>query len=583
MSDIIWTLDYLGTEKTLAAWGISDARLGYVTQGADTLQFKRVVQECHVDPEFAYGGTVKLYRTEGAKVCWFVGRLGQTPQQASAGSEAVDYTAKGPWWWLENGVFEQVWQSYSGDPLNPLIPIYSSRLVLGQKTDGNQQTVKEQVVEIIQSGMTNGAPMLVDDSGMPDTQTPFMEVREKTYAECVRDMLRWVPDAVTWFDYTTADPTFRCGRRPALAAVTLSVEGSPCEGFQVTPMKDIQRAAVYITYERMIQVNGTAYTEQVIDKAPPSATGREFRGLRANIQLGTTVQTSLQAELVTAPVLVNDLAWWQDRSPELVNYSQVQVVSATRTQPGYANELIEGPVPDWTGVTLVDDTATLEVRCIKSDGTREVKKIHHRMKVTNATGTFTKTTFPSIADPAPAGLALDLYTALNLLQYAGSITLRNQECSMVARPGQVLNLTGGHVDWTTMTAVVSQVDYDIEAGRTVVNFGPPTHLGPQDLVALLMTTRVLNRFTMTSTRVSGTPTGGAVGVSGKVPQADTSAGTKSFEALAVKTGNGSVVMDPSIPIAQGKPLTIREVAVCERAANGTSVQKKMLIVGSAPY
>jgi hypothetical protein len=36
-------------------------------------------------------------------------------------------------------------------------------------------------------------------------------------------MLRWSPDAVTWFDYGTSPPTFHCRRRGELATVNVDV------------------------------------------------------------------------------------------------------------------------------------------------------------------------------------------------------------------------------------------------------------------------------------------------------------------------------------------------------------------------
>ena len=57
----------------------------------------------------------------------------------------------------------------------------------------------------------------------PALVPPFKEVRDITCAEVIHQMLRWSPDAVTWFDYTTSPPTFHCNVRANLATVNVDV------------------------------------------------------------------------------------------------------------------------------------------------------------------------------------------------------------------------------------------------------------------------------------------------------------------------------------------------------------------------
>src|SRR5262249_34743621 len=55
----------------------------------------------------------------------------------------------------------------------------------------------------------------------PNVDVPIDEVRDITCAEVIHKMLRWSPDAVTYFDYTTTPPTFHCLRRADMNIVNL--------------------------------------------------------------------------------------------------------------------------------------------------------------------------------------------------------------------------------------------------------------------------------------------------------------------------------------------------------------------------
>lgn len=88
------------------------------------------------------------------------------------------------------------------------------------------------------------------------------------------------------------------------------------------------------------------------------------------------------------------------------------------------------------------------------------------------------------AEAVPAGLAANFLSTISTLGYEGELTHRASECAGIIRPGHVLNLTGGAAAWTTMAALVQEVQEDIDTGATVVRFGPPDALGFRDWFAL---------------------------------------------------------------------------------------------------
>lgn len=80
-----------------------------------------------------------------------------------------------------------------------------------------------------------------------------------------------------------------------------------------------------------------------------------------------------------------------------------------------------------------------------------------------------------------------LYAALHPLAYEGRLSLTDNLSPLAgALPGTALNLTGGRTEWTTMAAVVQQVQLAVvdEAESITVGWGAPRHLGLSDWLAL---------------------------------------------------------------------------------------------------
>lgn len=101
-----------------------------------------------------------------------------------------------------------------------------------------------------------------------------------------------------------------------------------------------------------------------------------------------------------------------------------------------------------------------------------------------------------------------LYAGAHLLYYEGKITSEQAEVSGAIGLGNALNLSGGRAEWEGMNAPVQTVAEDVDAGRTEIGFGPPSHLSPQDLVELLRGARRRKASARGSggERKSGTPT-----------------------------------------------------------------------------
>jgi len=245
-----WTLSCNGVEKTLADWGVSQLKRRLLSQGQDTLSFKADGAASDGAPLFVpYGPWVTLWRdrtqnsdgTFSGGTTWFQGVVTQVPRAGAPDAESMLYRVSGPWWFLEHRVFQQPYENvflgYATPGDSSTTPLYgeghSSHLFLNQGAGVSgaalvKITTGQQIVEALnwalQPFTDAGAPRPFQ-IGMvtPTVDVPIDEVRDITCAEVIHKMLRWSPDAIAWFDYTTSPPTFNCKRQPELAGVNLDI------------------------------------------------------------------------------------------------------------------------------------------------------------------------------------------------------------------------------------------------------------------------------------------------------------------------------------------------------------------------
>ena len=155
-----WEIEHEGTRLSAADWGVTVATRKLVNLGADivNIEFDGLAvspfgENAIVDYQgnliidsglrslfesrILYRDTIVIYRNN---VRWFTGTVTKTPKYGDARNEGVAYEISGPWWYLENIVFQQAWAEVdtgvndgsllAGDPL------YRSRVLLGMAEDG---------------------------------------------------------------------------------------------------------------------------------------------------------------------------------------------------------------------------------------------------------------------------------------------------------------------------------------------------------------------------------------------------------------------------------------------------------------
>lgn len=567
-----WALDIGGVVKTFEDWGIGDVRLVRNSQAADEFSFSSD-EDFDAQELFPYGATIKIFRDA---VQYFVGRMQLPSREGTGGSEGIVYTALGPWVYLEQHIFQQHWKVAQNlaDPNSPLIDNYRSHLLLNKSVTGADMTIGEQIKAAVdyavesETLLGNPAPMqLAALETLPAYKVVVDDVVDLQCAEVVVKQMRWVPDGATYFDYATTPPTLHVKRRAQMAEASLSVEDDDADQLNIVARHDLLRPGVVLKFERTHTNNDLAWTEVVVDKAPVDVNERQYGVMISTINLQGQAASTTEAKIETALIAATAeddaarLAWWKQKVPWLRDQSiaEVEILrpGVVRETPegetAHPRELIEGQVADWMGFESRQETIKAKISFKTLDGQGVVigSKAEELATVnltttTGTSGTYSSTSVSTEAEVVPIGLAAELYTALSVLHWDGSIKIVRDECDGGITPGMVLNLTGGRAEWATMKALVQTVVENLDTAETTVTFGPPNHLGLQDIIELLRVNR--NRLILTSpgARSGGRGGSGKVTLARETARENTSSGSGTFKILVINSGDKRIILDPSM-------------------------------------
>jgi len=539
MSDVWTIVDANGVEKSVANWGLCEVVRERINQMTDTVTFRAEATASDADPIFAHGSTVRIFQNGTP---WFYGRVVQVPGRASAKAEDQVYRLAGPWWYLENIVFQQMWQTTNGTDVT-LISTNKSRLILSQASDGTKLATGAAILEVLAYATARGAPITVGVV-TPDAIAPYAEALDRSCAEVIRNFLRWTPDATAAFDYTTTPyPTLSIHRRADAPTVTLPAYGAPVSGLELTPRYDLQVPSVVLKFEQTNDIDNDTFTSLTVQPAPSTATGDELGAMVMTLDLSGARATYQKQPVTTALIPPSDTSagvidWWKGKFAWLKDFADtdLMVVGGTQTlaienpseYPGITlsnvpNELLEGSIAPWMNLYAAPllVSATLKYTGATTDESSAVfdamnqRVVYTRVIGTNAeTQTYSRLTSETEAEPVPTGLAQALYDAASVLQYDGVLELTEQECSGLATPGSLLNLTGGRTEWATMAAQIQHVEEMIDLGQTKITVGPAKQLGHADLVELLRVNRSRRISFRLSERTTGSGSGNAARVQG---------------------------------------------------------------------
>ena len=137
----LWTLEIAGKNQPIASWQLEAATLKLGSQICD--QFVFTASDAL---KLAFGTAIALYFNS---VCRFRGQVTQRSFEGSVGHQSRKYVASGPWWYLENTVYQQPRNILvdADDPKKGYTKAITTAAVLNQADDGSVRRHDPKVVQ----------------------------------------------------------------------------------------------------------------------------------------------------------------------------------------------------------------------------------------------------------------------------------------------------------------------------------------------------------------------------------------------------------------------------------------------------
>ncbi len=529
MSTTNWYISSNGsTWVTCASLGISRPRLTLRANGMDELNFT-VDGNFLANEAFAYGTTLHLsygVTTSGTTTYTkrFIGRVITIPRQGTPLAEDMQYQVLGGWWWLDEIPYCQTWQvlrESDHELVNTTLP----RVVLGQSDAGASRTMGAEVAAAIDWAIARGAPIA---KGTIDALAtcPYSEHTNIRVAEVLRQAIRLQPDTVCYFDYSGATPVFHCRTAANLSSVAVAALATDMGTITMTPRYDLQLPGITINYEITTTVDGQTWKSVSADTAGTTSDARA-----ANIiypMSGAQIETATQAITIEAyPVDAASKTFWRTQITWLVDIADADLTITNVTRSGtqsLGNYLLTGQIVSWMGVASEEETWQAEISYISKtsgdvDSSVESRKVSVRLLSCGGVSRTYRTTLSyAAAETPPTGLAAALYASWSRLHWDGQFQIAEPEVRFQVLPYNLCNITGGLSAWSTMSALVPEVSYDLAAGTTSVTTGTFGRLQADSLVSFwrgvnarnYSTSRTCRTDAGSSSRVVVGATGGRV-------------------------------------------------------------------------
>jgi len=255
----------------------------------------------------------------------------------------------------------------------------------------------------------------------------------------------------------------------------------------------------------------------------------DLQGLQATVTKATLAVDAINA---------TSSGWWTTRHPQyksgdtvddissitIDGSSLVRATSDGSSDLGYTNELTTGQIAPWMSFGAQRITLKVSATITLSNGTihNNVPLSYQCLSTNAASGDYYNENISAYPENVPTGLAQNIYNSISQLQYDGTITILESECSGSVSVGNTINITGSAISgWTTMAAQVQKIVEDLNTGRTTIEIGPAKHLGAGELLDLLRVSRnrrIQSSYLMRPSGAASSNTGGQIALGNNTPE-----------------------------------------------------------------
>src|SRR5581483_11454210 len=338
------TLKYGSDERFLADWGISMPKLQLLSQAVSRMTFPVPgADPATVDAfEIPYKGLCSVYmdRVSGGGgfsggTLIFQGRRSDIEGMADPARPALNFVLSDPWWDLEQVIFQHFWQVVTS--ISSGVPTYGTQyfsqlnlfqdISAGPGAPWTTLSTDRQIAQIVTFANGSGANVQLGACD-PAWNLPVFPVKNITCAAAVLHCLSLVPNAVTFFDYSTSPPTLHIRQRPNCTAVTMpfgngpTTDGSPMhKSSRLRPLSNLQASQVVLQYRKNFNYNGGQSTNLLIDSYPVASNGRSLGAIVAAVDLRGGVLNTVSGVVTSTAIDPTTPAFWQNYKCDLADAS----------------------------------------------------------------------------------------------------------------------------------------------------------------------------------------------------------------------------------------------------------------------
>ena len=611
---------------TFANLHISGANINFESCAPDVLRFSWEPDDGMLAATLVpFNAVVSVTRDDQQ---YFKGRCRSIPRAGAGPVESIRYEIVGPWFDLERITYKQRWKVW--DPAEEQVEWQrKARLILGQAENGTAMTAGQIIQDVVDYAASQGAMIAAATAGnLPSIKIPWEEVVNLKCSDVLIRLLAFVPDYKLRFDYSTTHPAMQIIQRSSATAISLTLGTDNLTSMDIRPRHDLATPGVTVNFERTHQADEQTWEDIETQTAGDTAT---LDAIDVTLQLaGTNLRSqSVRIESEALPQASDppetnwlNKPWWIKQVPALAKFAEADLTLIECSQtveppPGGGDPediedlprlLLAGQVPEWLGGAAVARvTLTLKCNYVERrfvDGVRVAERrnheLRHQVTLTNVKSGLYVRAEGDYAEPAPEGFATALYASWSHLQHEGQVAIEDEECDTLARPGDILNLTGGLAAWASMGAHIQQVSEDLDRGTTHIIVGPAKRIDPATLLSLMRRLRARQIPLNHLSRLSGNAgdRAGNVENGGLGPQENTTHSEGSYSHLCISDDYDSkdapqytkeIALDldaiaPSDAEERTDPVVIRpreiRVAVMSSDTEG-SIQRVQLLASDA--
>ena len=200
------------------------------------------------------GEELQIYR-EGVRK--FRGIVTQAPATIAGGNIGVQVEAEGAHWWLEKQPLTEVVRDVENNAQERGVLVFRK----GQ--------IEASFRRLFNRAQAVGLPVKI---GTLSTcyEVPQMTVSDGSFADALAELVRMVPDAVTWWDYSGDVPAFNLARRGDAEVLELTYGERPFQEATFQPVLGLETEEVVVQYSQRGIDGLTRYLEQRVGSAPVS-------------------------------------------------------------------------------------------------------------------------------------------------------------------------------------------------------------------------------------------------------------------------------------------------------------------------